>query len=168
MKEKFLALGILYSCGSIKSKKRVEFQTKRQELARILINLMKKLNFEIEIKGERVVVRGKFEIDKNKLPIEKLDSEEKIINFLKGYFEGKSSISVRKKLIKVSGKKEILEQHKFLLDKENINAKIYKTGSYCSLYIEGKNKCRIFMEKIGFISEEKNKLLEKIVFYHSL
>jgi len=163
MCEKFIVLGILYSCGSIKSRRKVEFQTKRKEFAEILINLMRKLNFDVKVRGNCVIVRGMFKINKNKLPIEQLNSEEKIRNFLKGYFEGKSSISVRKKLIKVSGKKEILEQLKYLLDRANINAKIYKTGNYYSLYIEGKNKCRNFMDKVGFISEEKNKLLENVV-----
>jgi hypothetical protein len=174
MEEKFLILGILYSCGSIKSKSKIEFQTKRKEFAEILRSLMGKLgNLEIKVNDNFIVIiknkrlEEKFgKIDKNKLPIELLDSEEKIKSFLKGYFEGKSSISVRKRLIKVSGKKEILEQLKLLLEKENINAKIYKTGKYCSLYIEGKNKCKNFMDKIGFISKEKNELLQRLVLYY--
>lgn len=174
MYEKFLLLGLLYSCGSLKSKSRIEIQTKRKELADILYELAKKIT-KTKIKAKKfytITIKNNFKknfdvgLEKNKLPLEILDNEEKIKNFLQGFFEGKSSISIRKKIIKVSGKKEILTQLKYLLDKIDIKANIYKTGKYYSLYIEGKNRCRIFRDKINFISKEKREILEKLINYY--
>jgi len=174
-KKKYLFLGILYSCGSIKSKSRVEFQTKRKELMHIIKEIASTftkpklklgVNYTVRILDKNLSEKLGIKMDKKRIPVEFLNSSEKRRNFLKGYFEGKSSISPRKNLIKVSGKRDVLEQLKELLSHEDINAKVYKTGKYYSLYIEGKTKCRIFMNTIGYLSEEKKNLLEKINSYY--
>ena len=168
-------LGLIYSCGSIKSKSKIELQTKRKDLSELFFDFCEKLgkprmkeNYRgftvVLIKknlGEKLTEFGY--IKKDILPIEKLDSEEKRTSFLSGYFEGKSSISVKNRIIKISKKKDILEQLKKLLELENISARIYKNGKYFSLYIEGKTKCLVFKNKIKFLSNEKNEKLEKIV-----
>ena len=173
--DNFEFLGLIYSCASIKSGSKIELQTKRKELAEIFFDFCKKLGepkTKENTRGFSVVLISKnlrdklikigFE-DKNTLPTEKLNSEEKRISFLRGYFEGKSSASVRNRIIKVSGKKELLEQLKKLLEVENISAGIYKNGKYFSLYIEGKTKCLAFKNRIGFLSKEKNDKLDGIV-----
>ncbi len=174
-KEKYLFLGILYSCGSIKSKSKVEFQTKRKELVDLIKEIASKFTrpklksgkyYTVYILDKNLNEKLGLIIKKNELPLDFLNSSERRRNFLKGYFEGKSSIYPRKNLIKISGKKEILEQLKEILSKEDISAKVYKTGKYYSLYIEGKTKCRKFMNNIGYLSEEKKSLLEKIAVYY--
>ena len=175
MVEKFLFLGILHSSGSLKSKTRIEFQTKRKELAEIIYSIAKEFTkpkikekkfYIVSVVDKDLNKKLGVEINKTRLPLDILDNRERKINFLKGYFEGKSSISPRKNLIKVSGEKRILEQLRVLLEEVNINARRYKTGRYYSLYIEGKNKCRIFRDKINFISKEKKEILERIVSYY--
>jgi hypothetical protein len=174
MERDFLFLGILYSCGSIKSKSRIEFQTKRKEFADLVYKIAKTITkpkiktnkfYTISIVDKELTKKVGI-INKNDLPIDILDSKEKIRNFLIGYFEGKSSISVKNKIIKISGKQKILNQLKELLKKLNIDANIYKVGNYYSLYIEGKNKCKTFKENIGFISSKKKTLLDNLILYY--
>lgn len=175
--EDFLLLGLLYSCGSVKSKNRVELQTKRSELASLFSELSKRIGKPEIRKNSKIIVSLKdkkisnffysfgikLPLDKNNLPTEILDNSEKRVSFLRGFFEGKSSISVKSRIIKISGRREQLEQIKKLLELENVNAKIYKNRDYLSLYIEGKNKCIIFGNRIGFLTKEKKNKLEKIV-----
>ncbi len=175
----FLLLGLFYSCGSVKSKNKFELQTKRQELATLFFELSKRIgkpkmtktnnSFTVLLINKNLGDKFKknigleSKIDKKELPVGLLNNTEKRISFLRGYFEGKSSVSVKNRIIKISGKKEQLEQLKKLLELENINAGIYKNRKYFSLYIEGKNKCLIFKEKIGFLTKEKNEKLENLV-----
>ena len=174
---KFELLGFLHAGGSIKSKKKVELQTKKPELAFLFFELLSEIGKPEIKKNTKIIVSLKdkklndfFEdfginlpLNKNNLPIKILDSSKKRISFLRGFLEGKSSISVKNKIIKVSGKKEQLEQIKKLLELEGVDARIYKNKTYFSLYIEGKTKCFVFRNKIGFLSKEKNKKLEKIL-----
>ncbi len=173
----FKALGLFYSCGSIKSKNRVELQTKRPGLAALFFKLLSEIGKPDINKSTTITVCLKdkklndffrvfginLPLNKNNLPIKILDKSEKRVYFLKGFFEGKSSISVKNRIIKISGKRGQLEQIKKLLELENIEAWIYKNRNYFSLNLEGKIKCTIFKEKIGFLSEEKKEKLEKLV-----
>jgi len=174
----FALLGLLYSSGSLKWGRNYKFelQTKRQELAEEYYKLLSGIG-KADIKNKGIItvtLTGKREIenflkgfrlipplDKEKIPVEILDTNEKRIFFLKGFFEGKSSIYPSKKLIRVSGKSLQLEKIKNLLEKEEVRSVIYPAGKYKSLYIEGKGRCESF-RKIGFLSKEKNKLLDSM------
>lgn len=171
----FALLGLLYSSGTLKWGRnyKIELQTKRHELAEVYYKLLSEIGMaEIKKNGTITVsLAGKKEIenflkgfglspplDKEKIPVEVLGTSEKRIAFLQGFFEGKSSIYPDRKLIRVSGKMQQLEEIKNLLEKEGVKSGIYSTGKYKSLYIEGKGRCESF-SKIGFLSKEKNKLL---------
>ena len=177
----FVLLGLLYSSGSMKWGKnyRIELQTKRSELSKIFYGLLCKIGQAQIKKNETFLVSltGKNDIEnflkrleiappinKDKLPVEILDSSEKRIAFLKGFFEGKSSIYPKKRLIKVSGSKKQLEDVRKLLALENVDCNVYSTGKYFSLYIEGKTRCENF-RKIRFLTNEKDSLLEQIVLF---
>ncbi|OYT43511.1 MAG: hypothetical protein B6U88_00805 [Candidatus Aenigmarchaeota archaeon ex4484_56] len=160
---KYFILGLCYSCGSIKPSKIPKFEliTKKKEFADF-VNMQLNLvlgNSKKYFKNGFYIVECKnsyFSIDKDKLP--NLDTSERRRYFLAGYFEGKSSVSVKYKIIKLSGKYELLEQIKKLLELEGVNSKIYKNQKYFSLYIEGKTRCKLFKEKIDYISDKKKKL----------
>jgi hypothetical protein len=177
----FVLLGLLYSSGSIKWGKnyRIELQTKRSELAKefygrlckigqaqirkngtILVSLTGKIYIENFLKGLEIAPP----IDKDKIPFESLDSSEKRMAFLKGFFEGKSSVYPKKRLIRISGKKTPLLEIKKILALENVDSGVYSTGKYFSLYIEGKTRCENF-RKIGFLTKEKNELLDQVVLF---
>ena len=159
-------IGLLYSCGSVKSKNIIEIQTKRKELAELICELTTLANMKTGSRGYSIQVTGKnliknFGIDKTKIP--DLKNEEERIGFLRGFFEGKSSISIVTRIIRMSGKKEQLEKIKKLLDSENVDSIIYQNGNYYSLYIEGKNRCEVFRDKIGFLTKEKKNKLDKLI-----
>ena len=174
----FELLGMLYAAGSVKTGKnyRISLQTKRRELAQAFSGRLSAFG---NVKADRVskkvtvvklvgrkemetLLKG-FEInppfDKERIPSQILDSSEKRISFLRGFFEGKASIYPEKRLIRVSGKKEQLGEIRKLLEQEGIKSSIYSTGKYPSLYIEGKSRCESF-RKIGFLTKEKNDKLE--------
>ncbi len=162
-------LGLLYSCGSVKSKSIIEIQTKRKELAELICRLTDFANMKTASKGYVVQITGKnliekLGVDKNKIP-DLDDDEEGRVRFLRGFFEGKSSISIVSRIIRISGKKEQLEKIKKLLKSENVDSVIYKSGGYNSLYIEGKNRCERFKDKIGFLTKEKKDKLEKTILF---
>jgi DNA-binding transcriptional regulator WhiA len=177
----FVLLGIIYSSGSIKWGKnyKLELQTNRPEFAEIFYQQICNIGSP-KIKKEKTIVvslAGKNEInsflvkigiyppiDKENIPLQILETSEKRQSFLKGFFEGKSSIYPKKKLIRISGKTQQLSGIKTLLDKEHVRSGIYSTGKYKSLYIEGKARCETF-RKIGFVTKEKNRLLDQIVFF---
>ncbi|MBN2095289.1 MAG: hypothetical protein JW727_04525 [Candidatus Aenigmarchaeota archaeon] len=173
----FELLGLLYASGSVKLGKghRIEFQTKREEFSEIVFSRLiefgkariKKgkaievsLSQKEEVEGLLKKIGLSLPFDKEKLPTEALDTSEKRRAFLRGFFEGKSSVSSQKRLIKVSGGVEQLEGLKKLLALEGVMSGIYSTGKYKSLYIQGKMRCESFM-KIGFLSKEKNNMLDE-------
>ncbi|RLI99744.1 MAG: hypothetical protein DRP06_02995 [Candidatus Aenigmatarchaeota archaeon] len=158
--------GLLYSCGSVKSKNIIEIQTKRKELAELICNMTTLADIKTNSRGYSVQVTGKnliknFGIDKTQIP--DLEDKKKRTDFLRGFFEGKSSISIITRIIRISGKKEQLEKIKKLLNFENVDSVIYPTGNYYSLYIEGKNRCEVFRDKIGFLTREKKDKLDKLI-----
>ncbi len=159
-------LGLLHSCGSAKSKNIIEIQTKRKELAELICDLTTFADMKTISRGYAVQLTGKnliknLRINKNKIPDLKDGGE--ITGFLRGFFEGKSSISIVTRIIRLSGKKEQLENIKKLLKSENIDSVIYRSGKYYSLYIEGKNRCERFRDKIGFLTKEKKDKLDKVI-----
>lgn len=174
--ERYFILGLLYSCGSLKSKTRFELQTKDSQLADLVFRSLSPLEVPRKERKEKynlVILNGKglenylnelgiTSFNKSNVPLEIIDSKDKRLNFLKGYFEGKSSLSVKGRIIKISGKKATLEKIKVLLDLEGLDGRIYKNKDYFSLYIEGKAKNEYFKKKIGFVSESKKKKLDKI------
>ncbi|MCK4730050.1 MAG: hypothetical protein KAT28_01920 [Candidatus Aenigmarchaeota archaeon] len=159
-------IGLLYSCGSVKSKNIIEIQTKRKELAELICSLIALATMKSTSRGYSVKITGKnliknFGIDKTKIP--DLENKGERTGFLRGFFEGKSSISIVTRIIRMSGKREQLENLKKLLDSENVNSVIYNSGGYYSLYIEGKSRCEIFRDKIGFLTREKKDKLDKTI-----
>jgi hypothetical protein len=177
----FELLGLLHASGSLKWGKnyRIELQTKRNGFGNLFYERVSRIGMAQIRKNRTIIVSltGKSDIekflnslgiippiDKEKIPSEILTSSEKRMAFLKGFFEGKSSIYPNKNLVRVSGKEIPLKEIKKLLDLENIGSNIYSTGKYFSLYIEGKARCESF-RKIGFLTKEKKGLLEQIVFF---
>jgi hypothetical protein len=178
----FLILGLIYSCGSLKWGRnyRIEFQTKRPEFIKILEYSLAEIEAPtttkirqiscISVSGKEKLqkyfrkAKIKLPIDKELIPLKILDSSEKRQEFLRGFFEGKSSVCSSKRLIKVSGKDGQLEGIKKLLMMEGINSRIYSNGDYLSLYIEGKIRCENF-RKIGFLSREKQEMFEQVSTY---
>jgi len=177
----FELLGLLYASGSLKWGKnyKIEIQTNRSELAEVFyerlseigvaqirkngtltVSLTGKSNLEIFLKRVGIIPP----INKEKISALVLDTSEKRKAFLKGFFEGKSSICPKKNLIRVSGKVSQLQEIKKLLALEKVDSGIYSTGKYSSLYIEGKARCENF-RKIGFLTKEKTALLEQIVLF---
>lgn len=177
----FELLGLLYASGTIRWGKNypIELQTKRKELAKISYALLSQIG-KAEIRKNKTLIvslSGKseiekfvngvgidFPIDKEKIPSRILGTSEKRKSFLRGFFEGKSSIIPKKRLIKVSGKEVQLKEIKNLLEKEGVISRIYSAGKYKSLYIEGKGRCESF-RKIGFLTKEKNDMLGTIAFF---
>ncbi len=161
-------IGLLYSCGSVKSKNIIELQTKRKELAELVCNMTNLATMKTTSRGYsvQIIVKNLIKnlgIDKTKIP--DLEDKKERVGFLRGFFEGKSSISIVTRILRMSGKREQLESIKKLLDSENIDSVIYKNGIYYSLYIEGKNRCEVFRDKIGFLTREKKDKLDKVILF---
>jgi hypothetical protein len=177
----FELLGLLYASGSLKWGRnyKIEIQTYRPELAEVFYERLSRIGMaQIKKNGTNSVsLTGKANIEnflkrsgiippinKEKIPVQILDTGEKRRSFLRGFFEGKSAIYPKKNLIRVSGNKTPLDEIKKLLALENVDSGVYSTGKYFSLYIEGKARCENF-RKIGFLTNEKNDLLKQIVLF---
>ncbi|MGC9310755.1 MAG: LAGLIDADG family homing endonuclease [Candidatus Aenigmatarchaeota archaeon] len=178
---RFLLLGLLYSSGTLKwgNGYKIEFQTERPELAAVLRRLLPEIGKSVSRQSQKsaVSVTGRDEIknfllgfgltpplEKEKIPLSLLDTGEKRAAFLRGFFEGKSSVYPEKGLIRVSGKKGQLGAIKSLLETEGVQSRIYQMGKYYALYIEGKSRCEAF-KKIGFLTREKNEKLNRIALF---
>ncbi len=68
--------------------------------------------------------------------------------YIAGIIDARAYINPKKRLIRISGKREFLEETKKLLDKLNIPAKIRKLGKYNCLEIEGLFRCSLVYKKI--------------------
>lgn len=182
--KRFLVLGILYACGSIKWGRNyaIEFQTKRGEFASFLEDLFSDFEPKVSKSGKNRVISvtgkeklrnilGELKIEppleKEKIPLRRLNSTEKKMDFLRGFFEGKSSILPKKKQIKVSGKIEQLKGLKNLLGDFQVLSNIYTSHGQSVLVIKGQSRCDNF-KKIGFLTEEKNEALGKISLFEKI
>jgi len=173
--------GIFLERGSV-GKRSMKIRIKDKELSEIINTHLQ--NLEIK-KIKRVenelftIITIKFD---NKLILEEIKkrleneylknrNEDFIKGFLRGYFDIKGYVKIKKEkdekrirkrvVIRVASKSlENLQNVKNLLLSQGISSNISRSGKVFILEIKGKTRVQLFLKNIGFSLEEKTKIIK--------
>ena len=86
----------------------------------------------------------------SKKELDKLKENTKIdyAQYIAGIIDAKAYINPKKRIIRISGKKNFLDETKKLLEKLEIPARIRKLGKYQCMEIEGLFRCSLVYKRI--------------------
>jgi hypothetical protein len=173
--------GIFLERGSF-GKKSMKIRIKNKTLSEIITNHLQNLEIKkIKMIENNLFISITIKFD-NKLILEEIKkkfeneyfkkrNEDFIKGFLRGYFDIKGYVKIKKEkdekrvrkrvIIRVASKSlENLRNVKNLLLSQGISSNISKSGKVFILEIKGKTRVQLFLKNIGFSLEEKTKIIK--------